>query len=181
MAATTNNPPPKTQSKPEKDPIDWADIDPVSRGSSKYSGEKNNDYQEFFKKGEFNMRNELYIMAVVNFLKAYELLKRSGQGETDDEVFGNLVNISICIALCQKEMGSVEEASNILRATMDSISCREKNTVTLQEWYTFICCKVSEILIQTHKYQEAHEMVTEGLGSIKSPKDSVKYMRRFVE
>ena len=127
------------------------------------------------------MRNELYNMAVVNFLKAYELLKRSGQGEGDDEVFGNLVNISICIALCQKEMGSVEEASNILRATMDSISGRENVTVTLQEWYTFVCCKVAEILIQTHKYQEAHEMVTEGLGSIKSPKDSVKYMRRFVE
>lgn len=180
----------KNSSMPEseaKKNINWGTVTPITRDPSKFgtnlksTNKINSDYQEFYKKGEFNLANNLYQMAIVNFLKAYELLKRSGQDESDDHVFETTLKISFCIATCQKALESYEEATNILQALLDSIFLRANLTQSLQEWHTFICAKLSEVLMLRFKYQEAHEMQTEGLNSIKSPKGSYIYIKNFVE
>lgn len=49
---------------------------------------------EYFKKGELNMKNNLFGVAILNYLKAYEIVKRAGASYSKDMIFETILQIS---------------------------------------------------------------------------------------
>jgi len=61
------------------------------------------DCLEFYRKGELNMKNNLFGQAILNFLKAYEILKRNNPNANKMGFFEYIIQISINICYCQKQ------------------------------------------------------------------------------
>ena len=155
--------------------IDWARINPINRSQCETM-----DAIDWFKKGEFNMRNNLFGVAIQNFLKAYEILKRSDPDSDKTLVFEQILQISINMAFCQKKLLNYTEASNILRACQDSVRSLNNLSPELTQWYIYMCCELSEQLILQHNFQESNDIISEGLNMIKNPNSNLQNCQFFV-
>lgn len=129
------------------------------------------DCLDFYRKGELNMKNNLFGQAILNFLKAYEILKRNNPNANKMGFFEYIIQISINICYCQKQLLNYDEAANILKTCLDNLRKRVDKEPKLKPWYIHICNEYAELLILKYNFEEATDIIGEGLKYIDTGKN----------
>ena len=118
-----------------------------------------------------NMKNNLFGQAILNFLKAYEILKRNNPNANKMGFFEYIIQISINICYCQKQLLNYDEAANILKTCLDNLRKRIDKDLKLKPWYIHICNEYAELLIAKYNFEEATDIIGEGLKYIDTGKN----------
>lgn len=136
-----------------------------------------NEVEEFMKLGESNMRNNLFPVAIQNYLKAYEILKRANPNL--DAIFETTIKLTTNIAYCQRQLQNYDEAANILRTCLDNVKKRYKKNRQLQNKYVYICSQLAQLLLLKNEVNDCMHAISEGLQVIDTKNMKLEEMNMF--